>query len=436
VLFTVHAEPCEAPTPNANAAGGGNSNTATAKQPNTPRAATVTPVAASTIEENTVIPTPPAAPIPYSWYSLVVSVCDSGIGISETGQTRLFTSFSQAHKEIAGQYGGTGLGLAISKSLVGLLGGNIGVTSTPGVGSTFSFSLRVRAQPNSQLPLHILPDHIRATAPISSTDVDSTLTPLPLTRRILLVHGNPAVSALLASMLMSWHFEVEEVRSFELFKSVWSATTPPLYHSVWFDAATVTTCGEMPYVTDVFQWTRGTSCTICALVPIGSTRRTIERVTDYILTQPCKASMAYEAIKCQQKPELVESNVTDSCVSHRDIPLAGRASPVSSSFDLSPPPYHGRTLIMTSPVLSAGVSSRALSGSAAPITTAAYSGFARSTPLRILVAEVSNKRAQIIDNKTCVVIVSNLRMRCVDVFVFAFVRVRTTPSTNALFLRC
>jgi signal transduction histidine kinase len=56
----------------------------------------------------------------------LLSLSGAGIGISEACQARLFTPFSQAHREINGKYGGTGLGLAISKSLVELLGGKIG----------------------------------------------------------------------------------------------------------------------------------------------------------------------------------------------------------------------------------------------------------------------------------------------------------------------
>ena len=68
-------------------------------------------------------------------------VKDTGIGIEEQEQERIFERFYQSHTEGQQSYGGTGLGLTIAKALVDLIGGEMKVKSKPGVGSTFSFTI-------------------------------------------------------------------------------------------------------------------------------------------------------------------------------------------------------------------------------------------------------------------------------------------------------
>src|SRR5580692_5813987 len=77
--------------------------------------------------------------------SFHLSVRDTGPGISATDQTKLFQEFQQADNAITRKKGGTGLGLAISKRIVEMHGGKIWVESQPGKGSTFSFTVPVRA---------------------------------------------------------------------------------------------------------------------------------------------------------------------------------------------------------------------------------------------------------------------------------------------------
>jgi signal transduction histidine kinase len=74
------------------------------------------------------------------------SISDTGIGISEKDQERVFEKFFRAGIPPVEDVPGTGLGLSIAKSLIEMQGGSIGVESTPGEGSTFTFSVPVASE--------------------------------------------------------------------------------------------------------------------------------------------------------------------------------------------------------------------------------------------------------------------------------------------------
>jgi len=84
---------------------------------------------------------------------LVFRVTDTGIGISREGIEKLFKAFQQGDTSTTRRYGGTGLGLVISKRLAQYMGGTIWVESEPGSGSSFFFSVTLKAS-EAAVPAH------------------------------------------------------------------------------------------------------------------------------------------------------------------------------------------------------------------------------------------------------------------------------------------
>jgi signal transduction histidine kinase/CheY-like chemotaxis protein len=97
---------------------------------------------------------------PGSKLTVKLTVTDTGVGISQDMQSRLFQSFTQAESSTARRYGGTGLGLVILKRLAELMNGSVGLESEPGRGSTFWVTLELE---EAEALLMTLPERTRAT---------------------------------------------------------------------------------------------------------------------------------------------------------------------------------------------------------------------------------------------------------------------------------
>jgi signal transduction histidine kinase/CheY-like chemotaxis protein/HPt (histidine-containing phosphotransfer) domain-containing protein len=112
-------------------------------------------------------------------------VRDTGIGIPPEVHTKIFEAFSQADGSTTRKYGGTGLGLAICKRLAELMGGEIGVESTPGTGSSFWFTARLAKEPASVL-------------------ADQTILASFKKLRVLIVDDNATNRAILEEQMATW----------------------------------------------------------------------------------------------------------------------------------------------------------------------------------------------------------------------------------------
>ncbi|MDD2510105.1 MAG: ATP-binding protein [Syntrophomonas sp.] len=132
---------------------------------------------------------------------LLFSITDTGIGIPQSFLERLYDPFTQADSSNSRQYGGTGLGLFICKKLLGLMGGEINVSSMPGSGTTFFFSIPLMEADEVELQSQ---DEFRPEERESREDSLLDFTPI----QVLLVEDNPLNQKIVGQMLHNYGFEV------------------------------------------------------------------------------------------------------------------------------------------------------------------------------------------------------------------------------------
>jgi len=146
--------------------------------------------------------------------TLRFEVADTGIGLTPEQQGRLFEAFVQADASTNRKYGGTGLGLAICKRLVQAMGGEISVTSEPGRGSAFRFSVRVRpaqGTPTGDLAVRPPVETLALIGGHAAGGAAGAAKPAVPSLRVLLAEDNDINRMLVSTMLTRMGHRVEAV---------------------------------------------------------------------------------------------------------------------------------------------------------------------------------------------------------------------------------
>ncbi|WP_052307441.1 response regulator [Coleofasciculus chthonoplastes] len=247
--------------------------------------------------------------------TLHFAVSDTGVGISPEGQEKLFQSFSQVDNSTTRQYGGTGLGLAICKQLVDLMGGEIGVESQVGKGSTFWFTAKFDTQTNAESP----------TTPFALTHL-----------KLLVVSESRTTRQSVRYLVNTWGIGIDEANSAELSLDALrqAASLDQPYDVVICD-------WQLPQIEDgsLIKTIRSDSAlshTKAVVMTPMNQRDQVEQLlsvgaASYLL-KPVRASRLFDSLMAAVAPEMIKEQQEEELAQHTttgDFPHKQPATPLN-----------------------------------------------------------------------------------------------------------
>ena len=202
-----------------------------------------------------------------------IDVEDTGVGIAPENQSKIFDEFAQEDASTTRRFGGTGLGLAISRQLIELMGGRLAVTSTPGLGSTFSFQL--------SMPLA----DVSAQAPAPPRALNGA--------RVLVIHENAAARMLLGRTVRAWSGRATEVASLA---EALSASTGPNYDALVIDDALIAEAAGLWHEVRARLGKNLRTIRLLSFVSLGSSGAQSDSPLDMELTKPVRLADLHRAL--------------------------------------------------------------------------------------------------------------------------------------------
>ena len=243
-----------------------------------------------------------------------VSVTDTGVGLSRVQQQSLFHAFSQADASTARQYGGTGLGLVISKRLIEEMGGEIGVESELGKGSTFWFTL--------------------------PTDIATNTLPLPeqneiKDEKVILHEAHPTTRLSIQHLFNAWGLEVEATENLDqLMQKVIQAQSEHQGYGAAIIGVNkhVLISNQFNQLVKELEFNR--DCRTILLTPtIDESDHPVLSTASAHLTKPTQQLRFYEKMKLILKGEITVNEQEPDVIQQKSIPLSSGSKPLILAVD-------------------------------------------------------------------------------------------------------